>query len=61
MMERFWNNFNVETQEHFYQAGGHLENRHAMVEALVFNFDLHEAVKTSKIQQPVQLDLDFAI
>ena len=61
MMERFWNNFNVETQEHFYQAGGHLENRHAMVEALVFNFDLHEAVKTSKIKQPVQLDLDFAI
>ena len=61
MMERFWNHFNVETQEHFYQAGGHLENRHAMVEALVFNFDLHEAVKTSEIQQPVQLDLDFAI
>ena len=29
MMERFWNHFNVETQEHFYQAGGHLENRHA--------------------------------
>ena len=61
MMERFWNHFNVETQEHFYQAGGHLENRHAMVEALVFNFDLHAAAKQPEIKQPVQLDLDFAI
>lgn len=42
MLERFWNRFHVETREHFYHGGGHLENRHAMTEALVFNFDLHE-------------------
>lgn len=35
MMDRFWNHFNVETQEHFYHGGGHIENRHAMIEALV--------------------------
>ena len=61
MMDRFWNNFNVETQEHFYQAGGHLENRHAMVEALVFNFDIQAEPKVQRIQQPLQLQLDFAI
>ncbi len=48
MMDRFWNIFNVETQEHFYHGGGHIENRHAMIEALVFNFDLHV------IAQPVE-------
>lgn len=42
MMEKYWNQFNVETQEHYYHGGGRLENRHAMIEALVFNFDLQE-------------------
>lgn len=61
MMHRFWNNFNVETQEHFYQAGGHLENRHAMVEALVFNFDVQAKTEVPIIQHPIELQLDFAI
>ena len=61
MMDRFWNNFNVETQEHFYQAGGHLENRHAMVEALVFNFDLQAKQEVLRSQQLLELQLDFAI
>ena len=55
MMHRFWNNFNVETQEHFYQAGGHLENRHAMVEALVFNFDVQAKTEVPIIQHPIEL------
>lgn len=61
MIYRFWNNFNVETQEHFYQAGGHLENRHAMVEALVFNFDVQAKTEVPIIQHPIELPLDFAI
>ena len=44
MIERLWNHFNVETKEHFYHSGGHIENRHSMIEALVFNFDLHKSV-----------------
>lgn len=48
MMQRFWNQFNVQTQEHFYHGGGRIENRHAMIEALVFNFDLKEPLKTRK-------------
>lgn len=42
MIKRFWGKFNVITKEHFYHNGGKVENRHAMVEALVFNFDLKE-------------------
>lgn len=56
MIERYWNQFQVITQEHFYFGGGHIENRHAMVEALVFNFDLHEAVALPNME----LELNFA-
>lgn len=57
MMKRFWNRFNVLTQEHYYHGGGHIENRHPMVEALVFNFDLQELQYQEKVQQ---LELEFA-
>lgn len=40
MISKYWDHFNIQTQEHFYHNGGHLENRHAIVEALVYNFDL---------------------
>lgn len=56
MIERYWNHFHVITQEHFYYSGGHIENRHAMIEALVFNFDLHEAVELPNME----LELNFA-
>lgn len=55
MMGRFWNHFNVMTQEHFYHGGGHIENRHPMVEALVYNFELEEAQN-----QEVELQLELA-
>ena len=42
MIDRYWGQFNVSTQEHFYHGGGRIENRHAMTEALVFNFELEE-------------------
>jgi DNA adenine methylase len=38
MIEKYWNNFNIITKDHFYQAGGKLENRKSVVEALVCNF-----------------------
>ena len=57
MMNRFWNRFNVLTQEHYYHGGGHIENRHPMVEALVFNFDLPETQYQEEIQQ---FELAFA-
>jgi DNA adenine methylase len=55
MIDKFWNRFNIQTQEHFYHSGGHIENRHAMVEALVFNFELQNAVQVRK--EELQLDL----
>lgn len=45
MIERYWNRFNVMTKEHFYHSGGHIENRHAVVEALVYNFELKPSAK----------------
>lgn len=42
MIRRFWGKFNIQTQEHFYHGGGRMENRHSMVEALSFNFELCE-------------------
>ncbi len=57
MMNRFWNQFNVSTQEHFYHGGGHIENRHPMVEALVYNFELQEP---QFLQADFQLELKFA-
>ena len=57
MMDRFWNHFNVMTQEHFYHGGGHIENRHPMVEALVYNFELEEA-QNQEVE--LQLELVFA-
>lgn len=41
MIERFWGNFNIVTQGHFYHSGGRIENRRAVVEALVCNFDIN--------------------
>lgn len=51
MLTRYWNRFNVTTREHFYHGGGHIENRHAMVEALVFNFDLQERIEAEPVRQ----------
>jgi DNA adenine methylase len=36
MMNKYWNNFNIVTKDHFYHSGGKLENRNSVVEALVF-------------------------
>ena len=58
MIDRYWGEFNIETQEHFYHGGGHIENRHAMVEALVFNFDLQPFAEVPQQQQ--QMELQFA-
>lgn len=38
MVQKYWRNFNIVTRDHFYHSGGKIENRRAIVEALVFNF-----------------------
>lgn len=40
MIEKYWNNFNIVTKDHFYHSGGNIENRKTIVEALVCNFEL---------------------
>jgi DNA adenine methylase len=39
MVKKYWNNFNIVTKDYFYQAGGKIENRRSVVEALVCNFE----------------------
>jgi DNA adenine methylase len=38
MIGKYWNRFNILTKDHFYHNGGNIENRRAVVEALVCNF-----------------------
>lgn len=40
MIDKYWNNFNIITKDHFYHNAGNLENRKSVVEALVCNFDI---------------------
>lgn len=51
MVKRYWDRFNITTKDHFYHNGGSIENRHSVVEALVFNFDLHEKQEIKTIRQ----------
>ena len=44
MIDKYWRRFNLCTQEHFYHSGGKIENRHPIVEALVFNFEYKNIV-----------------
>ena len=55
MIKRFWQRFNVVTKEHFYHNGGKIENRHSMVEAMVFNFDLQERVEVITPHKQLEL------
>ena len=41
MVQKYWRRFNIVTRDHFYHSGGKIENRRAIVEALVFNFPSH--------------------
>ena len=38
MVQKYWSHFNIVTRDHFYHSGGRIENRRAIVEALVYNF-----------------------
>ena len=51
MVKQYWNRFNITTKDHFYHNGGNIDNRHSVVEALVFNFDLHEKQEIKTIKQ----------
>ena len=55
MLKNLWSKFNVITKEHFYHSGGKIENRHSMIEALVFNFELsaHSRVLQKDLQMVI--------
>lgn len=37
-IDSLWNKFNILTQEYFYHVGGHENNRHPMIEAIITNY-----------------------
>lgn len=47
MINKFWNQFNIVTKDHFYHSGGKAQNRQTVVEALVCNFDIENFEKYS--------------
>lgn len=58
MMKCLWNEFNVCTKDHFYHNGGNVENRHSIVEALVYNFELTEPqISSQVILEPSLFDI----
>jgi DNA adenine methylase len=66
MIEKYWKEFNIYTRDHFYHAGGKVENRRSIVEALVCNFDAthveahnHQVKENNKtnIQMALQLSI----
>lgn len=48
MISRFWQKFNIITKDHFYHNGGSIENRKAVVEALVCNFETTQAATSAQ-------------
>lgn len=54
-LESLWNRYNLVTTSHFYHLGGKEENRNAVTEALITNYD--KVTKTRKIELPINQQL----
>lgn len=59
MIDHYWKKFNITTKDHFYHNGANLENRHSMVEALVYNFIIHNKTKIRANNQLELFDESF--
>lgn len=59
MIDRYWRKFNITTKDHFYHNGANLENRHSIVEALVYNFIIHNRIKIRTNNQLEIFDESF--
>jgi DNA adenine methylase len=60
MIAKYWSKFNLVTKDHFYHSGAKEENRNAVVEALVMNFDpKHEELQINACSdtQPELFDI----
>lgn len=49
MIARYWDRFNVLTQDYFYRNGAKTKNRHAVTEALICNFEPSEISNTASL------------
>ena len=57
-IDKLWSKFNIVTRDHFYHSGGKIENRRAIVEALIFNFSANIRIHNYGVEpKPEQLVL----
>lgn len=57
MVDKYWCNFNIITKDHFYHNGGKIENRNAVTEALVFNFEINTKVDMHNLLNEYEMAL----
>lgn len=59
MIDKYWSRFPILTKDHFYHNGGNLQNRKAVVEALVCNFEPNDyaspAHTRTRQEQPFEI------
>jgi DNA adenine methylase len=56
-LESLWKNYNILTTSHFYHLGGKEENRNAITEALILNYEIEPKRKPVKVPAYEQLAL----
>lgn len=61
MIKKYWEKFNIVTQDHFYHGGGKIENRQTIVEALVCNFNLDNIDKHNHSKKPNSNDNQLSL
>ncbi len=56
-LQNLWKNYNLVTTEHFYHLGGKEENRNAVTEALILNFENINSPKVEEHPSFLQLEM----
>ena len=56
-LQNLWKNYNLVTTEHFYHLGGKEENRNAVTEALILNFENINSPKEEEEKLSLQLEM----
>jgi DNA adenine methylase len=56
-LENLWKPYNIVQTSHFYHLGGKEQNRNAVIEALILNYEIVPKAETKKIILPEQLSL----
>lgn len=56
-IRKYWSKFNIHTREHFYHVGAREDNRNAVTEALITNFQTHASKPPLPVSEQLSLNL----